>query len=262
MSSGHPCTRIAVIGASGFVGSATVRAARHREEVAEIRELARPDFDLVKPETWRSPFKNVDCVINAAARIDGEDYDVFRVNTLHLRFLIDELQRSRVMKYIELSTGAVYGPANVPADAKSKCSPQGAYAQSKYVAERILQEHFSRHLNILRLYFPYGPNQKPPPLFPRLAAAIRSGEEIVCNRDGGPRFSVSHVDDVAELIIRQFVELTDTTRIHNIASGSTPSLEEISTKISEHLHCQANIIRTGNRDDVLSVPYRRFDWRE
>ncbi len=254
-------SRIAVLGAGGFVGQALLRRLAESSESEEIVTLGRDDFNLAQPDTWGGKLEGVDCVINAAVKIDGKTLDIFCTNTAHVCELAQHLNKVGVKKLINLSTGAVYGPVETPTTPDTPCAPAGDYAVSKYVGEHLFHEYFSGCVNTLRLYYPYGHDQKEPRLIPRLTRIIGEGGTISCDLRGGPFLSLSHVDDVAAVIVRDFVMQDRPSSIHNVASGHAVSIAEIAKALGDRLGTTPNLRKEGRARDVLSAPYPGYEWR-
>lgn len=257
--------RITVLGGTGFVGGAIVRALQGGlAGKIEVTAPARDRFDLTAPGTWPSMDDDTDCVIHAAGLNDGALYDVFAANALYAPALAAFLGERGVRKIVYLSTGSVYGSLNRPASPDTPVNPGSPYATSKYLAERTFMARFPGIVNVLRLYFPYGRGQKPPRLLPSLAARIGGGEPVICNADGGPRLSLTHVDDVAEITVRDFALATTESGVWNIAAPETMTIEDAATRIAAALGTEAVMERSGTACEVTSEPYIRTDgtsWR-
>lgn len=168
---------VAVIGAKGFVGRSLCGMLANQGLVTTI-PLSRPLFDLNIPSTWGALPPRTDCVIHAAAALRGDIYEIFNTNALSAGPFAAHLNAIGVRKLVFLSTGSVYGATCSVTSPSIPCAPDTWYAASKYIAECKFLEVFSGHLNVLRLYFPYGSNQPQSGLFPKMAKRIACGEVI------------------------------------------------------------------------------------
>lgn len=249
---------VVVIGAEGFVGSNFCRYINESPmDGLAVTGLGRDRFDIAEPRTWSVLERGLDCLVHAATLIDGSLYDTFRVNALFAHELAEFCNERRVRKLIYLSTGAVYGPVAGPASPDQPENPDSPYAVAKFLAERIFLETFSGPVNVLRLYFPFGRGQKPPRVFPRLVQSIRNGEPVVCNPGGGPRLSVIHVDDLCEILIRDFILDEKASGKWNVASNETVTISIAAKEIAHELRTGVRLSEDGDWPDVLSVPYAR-----
>ena len=253
--------KIAVLGASGFVGAAITRRI-HEKTGTWPMAFNSKTFDLRLPDSWGGILRNFDCVVNAAAQIDGDTYDIFMTNAVHAGKLAEHLNQNKIKKLINISTGAVYGAYPIPTHPGLECHPVGDYAVSKYVGERLLMENFSGHFNTLRLYYPYGEGQQEPRLIPRLVQNIREGKPITCDERGGPFLSMSHVDDIAAVVVRDFIFEKCSTVIRNIASFNRIGVRCLAEKIAYSIRSDVNLKIIPTATDVISEPYDAFCWRE
>lgn len=256
-----PVARLGIIGASGFVGRAVLRALARIAPGIEAVALDRPDFDLTKPATWAGLTQHFDCVLHAAGRSDGPGQEIFDVNARNIGALAERCAAADVRKFVYLSTGAVYGACAEPTTPDTPQKPNGDYALSKWLAEKKLQETFRGILHILRLYFPYGRGQKPPRLVPMLCDRIARGEPIRCNPDGGPRINLAHVDDLAQAIVEDFILGPGAGPVTNLASDQVVGIEALVTALAARMNRPLTLVRDGAQLDTLSVPYRPGRWR-
>ena len=201
-------------------------------------------------------------MVHAAAVLRGEIFELFNTNALSVGPLAAHLNAIGVRKLVFLSTGSVYGATSLATSSSGHCAPNTWYAASKYVAERKFAEVFRGHLNVLRLYFPYGPNQPQSGLFPKMAKQIAQGEVIHVNPDGGPLISVSHVDDLSRAIIENFVTKDNANQFCNLASHHVLRIEDIARAIAARLDRSVTFRRDGNSSDIISEAYCEATWRE
>lgn len=252
--------RLGILGIRGFVGAALARHAQ--EQGIEVAGFGRPDFDLTDRATWGCLDRGLDVLVHAAGGHATSLWDCFRVNLRPCEALAEHLNHLGLPRLVYLSTGRVYGYHPHAAAPDHDCTPDGDYPVTKYLAERVLADSFKGRLSIARLYYPYGPGQKPPRVFPRLAAQIAAGQPVRCAEDGGPRLSVSHVDDLCQVLLRDFILAQNPPAIANVASPQVLSIAEIATLLGDALGKTPEIIRQGPARDEFSVPYDGFPWRD
>lgn len=191
--------RVAVTGASGFIGSHI--AAAWRENGAAVRGIVRstragyrPDLETVvndfsDPVRLSDALQGMDVVIHAA-RTSAEDTE--RV--------VRAAARAGVPRFIHISSIAVVGSAAGPVvDDATSGRPVSAYGHNKAMEELSLSEAArtsAMHTLILRCPAVIGPGMTGRPL--RLARWVMKGWPIV--RVGGRR-SLVYVENVAAATI-------------------------------------------------------------
>jgi nucleoside-diphosphate-sugar epimerase len=253
--------RVAVLGADGFVGRHLVRAMSKNTSI-EVEPFARSRIDLTHPETLNVLSGGVDCVIHAAGLIDGTREELFSANVRHVEKLVRHCQETSIRSLIYLSTGGVYGVGAGLVTANSPCKAVGSYAESKLEAERLLRANFGGCLNILRLFYPYGADQREPRLLPRLLHAANNRQPVDCGEDGGPRLNLGHVDDLCKIVIDDFVVVQSQASLVNLASDVVLPLREIFTSICRYVGKPPNLLCSGLREETVSVPYGEGRWRK
>lgn len=169
--------RFAITGANGFIGK---RLATKLEEqghkVLKIqRTFTNDDALIIKDisdfKNLKNQLKQIDVVIHCASKVhekaifeDKNEY--LRVNTEATIGLAKESLKAGVKRFIFLSSIKVNGEitTNRPFRNKSKESPSGSYAISKYMAEKkllkIANKSSSMDVVIIRPPLVYGPEVK------------------------------------------------------------------------------------------------------
>lgn len=193
--------RIAVIGASGFVGQAVTKAAlRQGHSVERVTIRIHPDLRVAsQPSEWLThfseaygalygAFSNVDAVVNAAgvANPRADKSISLRAANVVLPFLAAHAAHAhRVPRLVHVSSAAVQGRQN-PLDEEPTWQPFSPYSQSKAEAEKLLLRTHERGPSAVVIYRAtsvHGPDR---PVTLRLAETARRGAVPVCRRGAVP----------------------------------------------------------------------------
>lgn len=133
---------VAVVGASGFVGSAVVRSLEQTGiEVIRVRSprlvgsvgAHAPSHDEVRQISRM--FKNADCVINAAGVADALAVDTLTMDGANglLPGLLARACAQRGIRLVHVSSAAVQG--RLPLDSTARYAPFSPYSRSKVIGE-------------------------------------------------------------------------------------------------------------------------------
>ena len=243
--------RIAVTGASGFIGGAVATA------------LADADHEVVgfgrRADGWSHPAgryrlwditsgplrgdRDFEAVVHAAALADdwAPIAEALQVNRDGTRNVVRSFPGARV---VHLSTSSVYDAFTPTVEARESVPLArrflSSYSASKTVAELELA---GVDAAILRPHAVYGPGDTI--LLPRLLAAVRRGRLVL--PDGAEvRHSLTHIDNLV-LAVRRALDASSPTGTFNIADD-TPVL--LSVVLREFLE------RRGVPARLVAVPFR------
>jgi nucleoside-diphosphate-sugar epimerase len=201
--------RIAVTGASGFVGGRLARAlaARGHAVIAYGRRteaaLRRPLSDYRRWDlrgALDAP-PEVDAVVHCAALVGdwGEQREYAEVNVGGTRRVLAAFPAAR--RVVLLSTSSVYS-SGAPHVCVTESDPVGecrtAYGRTKAESERVIVQARPDAV-ILRPHIVYGPGDAT--LVPRLLQTIRCGRLLVPG-SGENLVSVTHVDNLVHAVER------------------------------------------------------------
>lgn len=215
-------SRIAITGAAGFLGRATVRAARTagHEVTALVRDRSQVPGDWIEDagitvlahdlarvsetELTRA-LAGVDAVIHAAASMTGDDA-IQDMNTVRPTRALISAMAGREIRLVLVSSFSVYGFSDIPAgsllnetsDIESRPQYRDAYTRAKLAQEAlVLQAARDRGLavRIMRPGAIYGPGH----LLSGQLGIIR-GNRVICI-GGAARVPALHVDHAAAVLV-------------------------------------------------------------
>lgn len=217
--------RVAVAGASGFIGSAASRALRAAGHavVAFARDGAAP-----------AP---CEALVWAAGRREAS-LDANRA--VHVAAAVDAARELGVTRAIYLSSGECYGDAPLPYREDGDARATTDYARAKLEGERALAE--VAPTTVLRLGVVYGPGQRPHMMIPQLVAALRAGRVFAMTQGTQTRDFV-YVDDVAEAIVAALA--APPMPVVNIASGEEVAVRDAARTIARALDADEALLGFG-----------------
>jgi dTDP-4-dehydrorhamnose reductase len=191
--------RLAVTGQNGQVARSLVESA---PPGVEIVTLARPDFDLARPDRLAEAIAaaRADLVVNAAAytAVDLAETEPELVHLLNAEGAgaVAAAAAQLRLPVIQLSTDYVFdGAADRPYREDDATAPLGAYGASKLAGERAVAEANQDHA-ILRtawVYSPFGKN------FVRTMLTLARGRDeisVVADQRGAPTSALDIADGV------------------------------------------------------------------
>ncbi|MBC7460055.1 MAG: NAD(P)-dependent oxidoreductase [Thermoleophilia bacterium] len=236
--------RVAVTGASGYLGGVVVRHLRARG--CEVFAFGQRPVERVDPDlrggyaSWdiaAGPLDeppSVDAVVHCAGKVSdwGTDDDFEQVNVIGTRSVVATWPDVRI---VHISTASIYNDHRAgvlherdadPADrtAIDAVDWLSAYGRSKRLAE---YEVASRATDwaILRPHAIYGPDDTQ--LVPRVVARMRRGRLVLPGDGRTTRISMVHVDNLVHAIDRALD--SDEVGAFNIVDAITPTVHEAVT---------------------------------
>ena len=250
--------RVAVTGASGFIGGVIARdlASRGHEVIACGRRpasaLRTPLAGYIAWDVRNGPvvLGRVDAVVHCAARVGqwGRFPDYHRTNVQGLHAVLDSFPHPA--RFVHISSSSVYahhqGDHALTEDAVTGEPLFTEYARSKVAAEQLLRS-CGRPVIILRPHAVYGPGDTT--LLPRLLRARRFGRLPVPG-DGQRHISVTYVSNLAHAVTLALESDRD-DGIYNVADEVVPTLDELLVTL---------LPRLGIRLRLVHVPVSVAEW--
>jgi nucleoside-diphosphate-sugar epimerase len=225
--------RIAVTGATGFVGGAVCQAARARGwEVHAYGRRRGPGIRVwdINDGVLSDP-PAVDAVVHAAAAVTdwGSPAAVWKTNVDGTRNVALSFRGKR---FVHVSTASVYDPYVPTVSAVESSAPVtrylSAYAASRASAEVLLSGRSDTV--VLRPHAVYGPGD--PTLLPRVLDAIR-GSNLFVVGDGSALHSLTSIENLVSAILLACAPDAP-AGTYNIGDASpVPLNEALSSLISE-----------------------------
>ncbi|RSN51344.1 NAD-dependent epimerase/dehydratase family protein [Actinomadura sp. WAC 06369] len=224
--------RIAVTGASGFVGGAvcralaaegaTVLAFGRRPAVAPGHVGGAPyrPWDLAHGPPPDPP--RVDAVIHCAGSVTdwGRPADLFAANLTGTRSALAAFPDAR---FVHVSTASVYDPFRPSVMATEDEAPvrryMNAYGASKAAAERLA---LSRGAIVLRPHAVYGPGDTT--LLPRVLSAVR-GPVLPAVGTGGQRVSLTSIGNLVQACTLAATVPDVAARAFNVADAEPVTID-------------------------------------
>ena len=242
---------ILITGATGYIGSRLCRLLGDSPE-NKIFSLQRPghtcqdnitaiDWDLSSSVDEAVLPAKIDAIIHLALargfrRFPEGAKDLFEVNVRTTMELLEYARKARASHFFMASTGNSYAPDVGLNVGEIPEPPNDFYTGSKLAAEALCRSYRSCFpVNILRVFFPYGPDQDAKTL-QRLITYIRAGKPIMLGRglDGdGDRLSLIYVDDLVQVINQSINE--GWNGLMDLAAPEVLSVRHIANEIGRQL---------------------------
>lgn len=237
--------RIAVTGASGFIGGtvATALADAHHDVTGFGRSPHGWSHPLARYRVWditSGPLlgdRDFDAVVHCAALADdwAPLAEAMRVNRTGTRHVLASFPRARI---VHLSTSSVYDAFTPTVQAREDAAPVtrflSSYSESKTFAEL---EVMGSDAVILRPHAVYGPGDTT--LLPRVLAAVRYGQ-LVLPEGARVLHSLTHIDTLVEAVR---LALRGRPGVYNIADAEPVVLAEVIAEFLARRRVRARIVR-------------------
>jgi len=253
--------RIVVLGASGHVGGALVRALSSCG--IEVIGHSSKTLDLCQPDALGALDGTLDpetalVVVSALTPDKGQNVETFMTNLRMVANVSRYLEHHRAAVCAYVSSDAVYGFDVNPVDETTPTAPAGYYALAKYAGEQLLQlagTSGGTPVLVLRLTAVYGPGDPHgaygPNAFARSLARER-GLRLFGN--GEEERDHIYVDDAAQII--GALVTARATGVFNVATGESRSFGDIVETIRALVPYEVKVTSVPRKGPVT---HRRYD---
>jgi nucleoside-diphosphate-sugar epimerase len=267
--------RIAVTGASGFIGAQVVERLRAAgdEPMALVRKGASAprlaghaihEMDLEDPTAlgrWLDAHRP-DAVVHLAWYARPKDYLVSTENAASLAMttgLVSAVFASGCRKLVGVGTCLEYAASDRPVVETDPAGPVSPYARAKHEAflrAGDLAARAGAELAWARVFHLYGPGEDPSRLVPTVASALARGAPIDVTPGEQVR-DYMHVADVAAGIVA--LAKPGAAGVYNVCSGTSRPLKELLLAIGR-IRGREDLIRLGARpyasDEIMHLAGR------
>jgi len=253
--------KILVTGGAGFIGSAFVRLAAAKKDIAVIDKLTYAG-DIKRLESVEGSFafykedvkdtkaieeifskERPDAIIHFAAethvdRSIKSSREFLETNILGTQTLLEAARRHGVERFVHISTDEVYGDIeHGKFIEESPLKPNNPYSASKAAADLLINSYFRTHgfpAIIIRPSNNYGPWQYPEKLLPLSVSRVARGEKIPLYGSGENVREWLHVEDCAKGVLK-VLEKGKSGEIYNLGSGEERKNIEVITLLLDSM---------------------------
>jgi len=252
--------RVVILGAKGFVGSATVK--RLKSDDIEVIAIGRDQIDLTEKgavEHLVKQFRSDDAVVVVSAKAPCKNNDMLLQNIQMMRSVCDALVIKPVQQVIYISSDAVYADSMGKLSESSPAAPTSLHGVMHLAREHMLQSVVDTEaLAILRPSLLYGAgdphNGYGPNSFYRLALANQS---IALFGQGEEQRDHVYIEDVVALISLCLSHRS--YGILNITTGDVVSFAEVVEIIGKVTNKSIDINFRPRSGAIPHNGYRAFD---
>lgn len=263
---------IVITGASGFIGSHLLKAARaaygdtvtaFSSRVLDGRHIVyanMKDFSLAPTEL--ALVEEAKVLIHAGAFTPKSGAEANQIKCCNSNISFTEellaLPWRNLEKIIFLSTLDVYANCNGPISETTLTVPTTLYGMSKLYCERIMGLYATEGsiaMQVLRIGHVYGPGEEQyAKVIPKAIERIISGGDVELWGEGNELRSFIYIHDVVTAILKA-VELQEEPGVINVVGGNAISIRDLLEKLITICDSQTKIVQrdfsTTSRDLVF-----------
>lgn len=251
--------RVVILGAGGFVGSATVKNLQAKG--IETLSITREQVDLEKPNAAHAlaEFIQPNDVLVMLATIAPAKNAEQMISNLNMMQAVCEVVKDKaamLSQFVYISSDAVYADDVSLATEDSKMQPSSFHGMMHAARELMLKAVAGNvPVAILRPSILYGMNDPHNSYGPnRFFRLVQQGKSVGLFGNGEEKRDHIFIDDVAEIIALSIMHRSK--GVLNIATGESPSFREVAEKIVKLSETAVAIEPTARQNPIT---HRHFD---
>lgn len=235
-----------------FSGGAPIKTPKIKENIYDINIENENEVARVFKKEMPDFVYHLAGVINLRRPID----DALFIKDLNFltrtRIVLDACKANGVKKLVFVSSGAVYGNANVvPTPEDFLPTPNSLYALASLMVEKYIEFYGKRYAldyAIARLANVYGPGQWKSGIVPAMITQILKKNPPVIYGDGNQTRDFIYIDDVVGALI--LLSEKGNNQAYNVASGKETTLNETFKMIKNVTHSRIlPIYKEANKEE-------------
>lgn len=252
-------SRVVVLGAKGFVGSAVVKALL--VEGINVLSLGKDQIDLLSDgasEKLNETLNSEDVLIFVAAKAPCKNLEMFSENLRMVQIVCNVIKEKRLSQLVYISSDAVYKDSLSLISESSCAEPNSLHGAMHLTREIALKENFSGPITIIRPTLIYGVDDPHNGYGPnRFLREVIKGQQISLFGEGEELRDHIAVEDLAALV-RQVV-LFKAEGVVNAVSGRTVSFRQLAELITNKMENSARVCTAPRVGKIPHNGYRAFD---
>ena len=202
--------KVLITGANGFIGGSLMRYYQNQgQDVVGVDLVGNGndiiEGDIAQPDSISNVLQECDVIIHTAALVSNamQDSDMWRVNVLATRNLIEAAKEHKVRRFVQISSVVAYGnSAEGELDESQPVHADGgSYVLTKLASEHVVlgaQANDDIEVVILRPGDAYGPGSRPWIIAPLEAIAKN---QFMLPAKGEGYFRPIYIDDLVRGIV-------------------------------------------------------------
>ena len=239
--------RVAVLGASGFIGRWTAR--KLTEAKAELFLFVRDaNFARVVFDRYNIQGKIIKCDFSTSEWENTYESIAHQINGKLPERICRVIEQSMDLKWqgqnlVHAGSALEYGEIAGDLSETSVPNPTTLYGKSKLEGTQVIAKSGIKSA-IARLFTVYGPGEHAGRLLPDLLKASRTGKEVKLTA-GVQKRDFTFVEDVAEGLLRLGLSSTVPAEIINLATGKLISVREFAETAAVILNIRTEQLSIG-----------------
>ncbi len=245
---------VVVVGANGELGLEFTSQLQKKN--VKVIQITRSNWALLQNRTVELLNELTGCYVIIAVGSNSKNRFIdLESNVIATRISVKFANFVNAKRVIHLSTGGL-------SVASKDKELENIYLETKAISEFIVQSECSSPFEIMRLFFPIGPNQKEIRLIPTIYTNLRKGYPIRMRSDGGPLLTLTNRSEAVDWILRYtFSETRGAKKTINIASGINHSILDIVSDLLTVIPGTEAIIEYDEAlTDYTNLPTPGYEW--